>query len=58
MCVQFVEVCCLSEPGYVDCTFEFMRKYENIWRIWIGPYLLVVLTEAKYVEVSKLSLHL
>ena len=56
--MQFVEMCCLSGPGYIECMFEFMRKYGNICRIWIGPYRVVVLTEGKYVEVSKLSLPL
>jgi hypothetical protein len=31
----------------------FVLKYGTIARLWIGPYLGVILTEAKYVEVSK-----
>jgi len=56
--VQLVELYCLSEPGYVDLTVELIRKYGPIFRIWVGPYLAVVLTEAKYVEMSKLALAL
>jgi hypothetical protein len=35
---------------------EFAEKYGTIARLWFGPYLAVFLTEAKYVEVSKLAL--
>jgi len=58
MCVQLVELCCLSEPGYVEFLLEFLRKYGTIARLWIGPYLSVMLTEAKYVEVSEVALTL
>jgi hypothetical protein len=34
----------------------FIHKYGSIARLWIGPYVGVALTEAKYVEVSKLVL--
>ena len=56
--VQLVELYCLSEPGYVDFTEGLINKYGPIVRVWAGPYLGVVLTEAKYVEVSKLALAL
>ena len=56
--MQFYELCCLSEPGYVDVLEEYVHKYGSITRMWIGPYLAVFLSDAKYVEVSKLSLDL
>jgi len=34
---------------------EFVLKYGTIAKMWIGPYLGVLLTEAKYVEVSELA---
>ena len=58
MCVQLVDLCCLSEPGYVDFILEYIHKYGTISRLWIGPYLSVTLTEAKYVEVSEVPLAL
>ena len=54
--VQLVELYCLSEPGYVDFANGLIDKYGPIVRIWFGPYLAVLLTETKYVEVSKLAL--
>jgi hypothetical protein len=54
--VQLVELCCLSEPGYVDYFEGKILKYGSIARLWIGPYLAVILTDAKYVEVRKLAL--
>jgi len=54
--VQLVELYCLSEPGYVECFQGIIRKYGTITKVWFGPHLAVVLTEAKYVEVSKLTL--
>jgi len=56
--VQLVELYCLSEPGYVDFMEGLIHNYGPIVRAWAGPYLGVVLTEAKYVEVSKLALAL
>ena len=56
--MQFVEMCYLSQPGNVDFVIEMAHKYGTIVRLWFGPYLVVILTEAKYVEVSKLSLDL
>ena len=58
MCVQLVELFCLSEPGYFDNLLDFLHKYGTIARIWVGPYLAVILTEAKYVEVSEVPLAL
>jgi hypothetical protein len=57
-CVQLFELCCLSEPGYVDFLVEYIQKYGTIARLWIGPYVGVMLTEAKYVEVSEVPLAL
>ena len=54
--MQVVKLCCLSQPGQFDSVLECVRKYGTIVRLWFGPYLAVVLTEAKYVEVSKLVL--
>ena len=51
-------MCCLSEPGYVDFLLEFVHKYGTIARFCIGPYLVVMLTEAKYAEVSEVALAL
>jgi hypothetical protein len=36
----------------------FIHKYGTIVRMWIGPYLVVFLTDAKNVEASKLALAL
>ena len=58
MWLQLVELCCLSDPEYHEFMEEFVHKYGTIARLWIGPYLSVVLTEAKYVEVSKVALAL
>jgi hypothetical protein len=58
LCLQLVELCCLSEIGYHLFVEEFLHKYGTIARLWIGPYLAVFLTEAKYVEVSKVALAL
>ena len=58
MCVQLVELCCLSEPGYADFILQYIHKYGTIARLWIGPNLNVMLTEAKYVEVSEVALAL
>jgi hypothetical protein len=51
-----VEMFCLSEPGYHDYMEILTHKYGSIARFWNGPYLGVILTEAKYVEVSKVAL--
>ena len=56
--MQLVDLCCLSEPGYVDFVLGLIRKYGTIARVWVGPSLAVVLTDAKYLEVSKLALSL
>ena len=56
--VQLVELYCLSEPGYIDFMEGLIHNYGPIARVCFGPYLGVVLTEAKYVEVSKLALAL
>jgi hypothetical protein len=48
-------VVCLSEPGYHEHLKEFTDKHGPIARLWIGPYLCVTLADAKYVEVSKLT---
>jgi hypothetical protein len=56
--VQLVELYCLSEPGYVDCLGGILQKYGTITRVWVGPHLGVILTEPKYLEVSKLALSL
>ena len=56
--VQLVELCCLSEPGYHEFVQAFINKHGTIARLWIGPYLCIFLSEAKYVEVSKLALGL
>jgi len=37
---------------------ELVFKYGPIARVWVGPYLGVLLTDAKYVEVSELALAL
>jgi hypothetical protein len=37
---------------------EFVPTYGTIKRLWIGPYLVVMLTEAKYAEVSEVALAL
>jgi len=54
--IQLVELYCLSEPGYGDFVMELVLKYGTITRLWIGPYLVVFLTEANSLEVSKLAL--
>ena len=51
-----VELCCLYEPGYIDFLERLNEKHGTIARVWVGPYLAVILTEPKYVEVSKLAL--
>jgi len=56
--LQLVELCCLSETGNIKFLRELINTYGSIARMWIGPYLAVVLTEAKYLEVSKVSLAL
>jgi hypothetical protein len=56
--LQLIELCCLSDPEYHEFMEGFVHKYGTIARLWIGPYLCVVLTEAKYVEVSKVALAL
>jgi len=58
MWVQLVELFCLSEPGYVEFFEGLILQYGTILRLWMGPYLGVILTEAKYAEVSKLALAL
>jgi hypothetical protein len=37
---------------------DLPNKYGTITRVWVGPYLAIVLAEAKYVEVSKVALAL
>jgi hypothetical protein len=56
--LQLVEMFCLSESGNVKFLMEFINTYGTIARVWIGPYLAVALTEAKYVEVSEVALAL
>jgi len=56
--LQLVERCCISSPGHVEFLLDLPNTYGTIARVWIGPYLVVVLTEAKYVEVSKVALAL
>ena len=56
--MQLVDLCCLSESGYVDFLEGIVLKYGSIARVWVGPYLGVILTDASYVEVSKLALAL
>jgi hypothetical protein len=56
--LQLVELCCLSEPGNVQFMIDLNKTYGAIARVWIGPYLAVILTEPKYVEVSKVVLAL
>jgi hypothetical protein len=57
MWLQFVELCSLSDPDYHEFAEGFVHKYGTIARLWIGPYLVVFLTEAN-VEVSKVALAL
>jgi hypothetical protein len=52
------ELCCLSEPGYFDTVEGIILKHGSIVRLWVGAQLFVILTEAKYVEVSELALSL
>jgi hypothetical protein len=56
--LQLVEMFCLSEPEYHNYLEGIVHKYGSIARLWVGPYLFVGLTGAKYVEVSKLALAL
>ena len=49
-------MCCLSEPGYHEFMEALTHKHGTIARLWIGPHLVVVLAESKYVEVSKFAL--
>ena len=56
--MQLVELCCLSEPGNAEFCVELVNTYGTISRVWIGPHLSVILAEAKYVEVSELTLAL
>jgi len=56
--LQLVEIFCLSEPDYHVYVEELMHKYRSIARVWIGPLLIVALAEAKYVEVSEVTLAL
>jgi hypothetical protein len=53
---KLFEPFCLSEPGYITFISGVNKKYGTIVRVWVGPYLGVLLTEAKYVEVSKMAL--
>jgi len=55
---QLVELYCLSDPEYTVVVEKLAHKYGPIFRVRVGPYLGVILTEAKYVEVSKLALAL
>jgi hypothetical protein len=34
---------------------EAVEKYGTIFRLWVGPYLYVAVSEAKYVEVRKMA---
>ena len=54
--LQLVELCCLYETGNMEFLKELINTYGAITRFWIGPYLAVVLTEAKYLEVSVVDL--
>jgi len=54
--LQLVKLCCLYETGNIEFLKELPNTYGTIARLWIGPYLAVVLTEAKCVEVSKVEL--
>jgi hypothetical protein len=54
--LQLVEIFCLSEPGYHELAERIIHKYGTIARLWVGSHLFVALTEAKYVEVSKVAL--
>ena len=56
--LQLVEMYCLYEPGYHDFVEGIVHKYGSIARVWVGPCLIVALSDAKYVEVSKLALAL
>jgi len=56
--LQLVEMCCLYEPGYHDFVEGIVHKYGSITRVWVGPILIVALSDAKFVEVSKLALAL
>jgi hypothetical protein len=56
--LQLVELFCLSEPGYHDSVEGIIHKYGSIARLWVGPYLVVIVTEAKYMEVSEVALAL
>jgi len=53
--LQLVELCCLYETGYHEFMEKFTHTYGTIVRLWIGPHLVVVLTETKYVEVSTVA---
>jgi len=56
--LQLVEIFCLSELGYHVYLKGWMHKYGTIAKVWIGPLLLVGLADAKYVEVSEVTLAL
>ena len=56
--MQLIEIFFLSEPGYHDYVEGVINKYGSIAKVWVGPYLVVGLAEAKYVEVSKVTLAL
>jgi len=54
--VQHFELFCLSEPGHHAYVEALTHKHGTIVRLWTGSHLSVVVTEAKYVEVSNLAL--
>ena len=56
--MQLFEMFCLSVLGLHDLVETLTNKYGTIATLWIGSYLCVVLTEAKYVEVSMVALAL
>ena len=56
--VQLFELCCLSAPGNHAYIEALIHKHGTIARMWVGPHLVVVLAETKYVEVSNLALAL
>ena len=56
--IHLVELCCPSVPGNTEFMRELINTYGTIARVWIGPHLGVLLAEAKYVEVSELTLAL
>ena len=56
--MHLLELCCLLETGYHAYIEGLIHKHGDIARMWIGPRLVVVVAETKYVEVSNLALAL